>query len=305
MASCAAALDVFDIPLEAVIRETKRATAGYVAPGEKDLTKMEDITRIILDAVPEDISYLDSANRLAPELGFEVIGIRNGSKTYVVLRESIPQSASEENILNGAGVYVFRLPWRPEAQSGGRKPVTIVQAPHTRYEAGTQYIACSVFENTDAFALFVNTAHRYAQKREERYVSDLAHNRNTYFHTITKAVCRRFKPALVIQFHGFDASKYRDIDRSVSMILSDGSERLKKGAIFCRIAQRFVDLLGEDAVAIFGVDVFQLGGTTNAQGRYIRRYSNDAFVHVEMTRELRQDFANRKNLRKRFIRVFQ
>ncbi len=300
-----AALDVHEQSLKAMITEAKNATAGYIAPGDQKCAMMEVVIKNILAAVSGDRSYLDKANELASELDFEVIKLRDGSKSYIVLRETISQLNKGKNELHGGGVYVFRLAGHQKAQFDRKKPVTIVQAPHIRYESGTQYVARSIFEDTDAFALFMNTAHRYVQKSEDRHVSDLAHNRNTYFHTITKAVCKYFRSALVVQFHGYDTGKYKDVDREISVILSDGSKRLSKGPIFQRIIQRFIGFLGEDAVGIYGANVFRLGGTTNTQGRYIRKYSDDVFIHVEMTGKLRQDFRNREYIRKQFIQAFQ
>lgn len=301
-----AASDTYETSLKTIISETKGLTEDYVAPTSQERAKMTFVIRSLLDAISDDLSRLNRTNELARELGFEVIRLEHNSKSYIVLREAVSQSKDSKRAKGrenqrGGGIYIFR-------QLKERKrehPVTIIHAPHSRYERGSGYISRLIFENTGAFALFVNTAHRYSKKSGDKYESDVAHSENTYFHTITKAVCDHVASALVIQVHGYNSKKYGDKGKRIGVVLSDGKRRFHKDPIFRQIAQRFTSFLGEDAVGVFGVNFHQLGATTNVQARYINRYSDDTFIHVEISEKLRQDFISHRHVRTRFIEVFR
>jgi hypothetical protein len=279
-----------------VISEAKRATKGFVLPDDRELAKIAEVTKNLILGMSEDPTLIDKAHQLASDLGFEIKTINHSSGSYIVLREEIEKGKHG----SGDGIYIFR-----NLKQIKGKRVVIIQSPHSIYETSTSYISRSVFEKTDAFALFVNTIHRYSTEKNGKYESDVAHNQKSYFYSITKVLCDHFESALVIQFHGYDSSKHPDVDGNISVILSDGKDHHRKSTDFRRIVQRFMGLLGEDKVGIFGVNCHELGGTYNVQGDYINSRSDDTFIHVELSEKLRREFTRNKHLRTGFISIFQ
>lgn len=302
------ALEVYEMSLKSVIEEAKDSTQEFVEPDDKKLIKMANISKKLIIAISDDeLSGIDNINQLAYELGFEIIRLmKDSSKSFIVLRE-------KKEHLNGGGIYIFRpislrepRNQRMNTHNASRdtiNEITIIQAPHSRYDLNTGYISRSVFENTDIFALFMNTAHRYEEDEYEDK-SDLAHNENTYFQIITQTVCNYFPSALIVQFHGYSSAKHKHIEQKISIILSEGTGRFYRKPAFQKITKRLVDILGKESVGIFGVNVYELGGTTNVQAQYINRYSDDTFIHIEMSEELREDFLQDKHIRTNFIKVF-
>ncbi len=297
------------------------------APGDREQTEMARIAeKLLTKVVFGDLARLDEVNKPASELGFKAIVLKYGSESYIVLcGKDLPIAPEERKKRgkreNGNGVYIFRLLESRKGESpaqsmnyaekgedktsdSGDRGTIVIQSPHSRYERYTGYISRLVFEKTKAFALFINTCHRYEKGDNNRYESDVAHNADSYFQVITKVLCDHFSSVVLIQFHGYNTERHKYMNSRISIVLSNGLGYSYEHSDFRRIATRLAEFLGEDTVGIFGEDVYELGATSNVQGIYINNHSDDTFIHIEMSEKFRQELYRNKELRQGFIKVF-
>ncbi|MBT5533802.1 hypothetical protein HOK31_12130, partial [Candidatus Poribacteria bacterium] len=237
----------------------------YVAPTAAEFAQMKDVARRLLRG--DD----DGALGEADQLGYAVDQIAAGGEEFVALRE-------REGDTSGGGLYVFRplTPGQPAA-----RPV-VLQAPHAFYDATTGALLTRLFAATGAQALFLNTAQRYVSDD-----ADVAHSERSYFHAVTEAACERWSEAVVVQIHGYARSGHEELPEAAHAVVSDGRDSRNKPDIVLQVVAGFADILGADAVVVYGRDAHTLGGTTNVQGRHIRRRTDDTFIHVELSREAR------------------
>ncbi len=220
---------------------------------------------------------------------------------YVVLREM-------RGIRRGAGVYAVRA----EAGSPGppARPI-VIQAPHSFYDEGTGEIALELFERSEATVLMVNTVHRYlgvpgcgpgsgkAPPKGTSAPADVAHAARSSFQAATQGCARALAGVAFIQRHGYSHDGHADVPKDVDVIASKGEAgKAWQDARFDGLVARLRKRLGGDRhVAVFGRDVFALGGLTNAQATFLNAYSDDAFYHLELSRPLRDRLARSAGLR--------
>lgn len=229
----------------------------------------------------------------AAPAGFHIEVWRIDNQTYWSLIESRDRA-------RGAGAYVFRVAPREDG------PAILLEAPHNFYDLGTGRLAAELFfaspPGARPRALFTNTIHRYQlapgnRKRRDHNPADVAHNSQHAFSIATEAFAIAAGPARVIQLHGFgsrtddDGGEIGDVAMVVSSGQSSGSSPLT-GAL----ASALGGVFGAD-VKRFPEDVRFLGATTNAQGRMLRRLDDTAFVHIEMSADLRKRLAASATLR--------
>ncbi len=291
----AGAYDTLDVSLTAIIKESRTLDRDFALPERGERSKMASAVRRLLQSFERDPSRLADVPQLA-DLGFEVVLLEDGSEQYVVLRE-------REGERRGGGIYIFRPSQAQNSPQKDSRRLTVIQAPHSRYDRYTGSISRLVFQKTQAFGLFLNTAHRYADETDNQ--SDLAHNDQAHFQVVTQTICDYFNNILVIQFHGYTSEKHKDVDQNFAVILSDGVGYTQDRSVLRPIIQRFTAALGEQAVGVFGRNVYQLGGTTNVQARYINSNSDDTFIHVEMSQKLRRRVYRDSDFRDPFIEVFR
>ena len=117
-------------------------------------------------------------------------------------------------------------------------------------------------------------------------VADLAHLEATDMIAFSMAFARVHPQERLIQLHGFDsASRKTAVAQASAAIVSAGhpepSAELKD-------AVRCLKLKVEQSTRLYGDDVQELGGTTNAIGRALRTVGYVHFVHLELNRSLRE-----------------
>lgn len=197
----------------------------------------------------------------------------------------------------GAGAIVLR---RGSARDVG------IEAPHTFFDVGTLPIALAAFEQTRARFLLVNTVHRYATRLQQRagsadgadgesdddaahaVASDVAHAPRSFFLSAHDTLAI----GGAVQFHGF-----RDaLVEGAEVVLSAAGTSAPVAAA----ARAARDVLGAAAVRVYPSDVNMLGGTTNVQSRSSLARGR-AFLHVEMSRTVRDRFLADPPLLARFI----
>ncbi len=204
--------------------------------------------------------------------------------------------------LRGAGAYVIR-----RGRLRGRNEL-LLQAPHCFFDQGTGEIAVALLLESEPGkapirALFVNTVHRHRQadgsKREhaanQGNPADAAHAHGHPYARVTRRVLA-LQPYAIVQLHGFD----RDGEAGdPEVIVSSGSTRGTKYSR--RVLEQLRVELPELEAGLFGEDTDRLGGTTNVQGQSAREL-NRCFVHVELSREVRDRLLSDARERSRFTR---
>jgi len=285
--------------VDAVMKDTFDANAEYRNPGFQQWTRMKATTTLLLQALASPNPSWSAVDLNAEAVGFELTRIENSGQRYVVLKERPKQKA-------GGGVYFFREPTVSGSESSplSSSRVLIVEAPHAIYDRYTGPIARSIFEGAQGTAFCVNTAPRYADTSRQK-LSDLAHNTGAFFQAVHEALCDYYDKALIVQIHGFDRAK-TETDRSkLHVILSDGTPNAAKNPMIAEIAKKLENVFDPSKIAIFGDEVDELGATTNVQGQYINRRSDDVFVHIELSAEARKALMEKTALRKKFVEAFR
>lgn len=271
---------LFDAGREAQFRPTtliERATAEALIPVLVDRARRGE-TRV------RDLRPLARAARL------EVLRWTVGDAQFLVLREV-------KGAARGAGAYVFRV----GPPDGPRE--LVLQAPHAYFDLYTGRIATGMFfgkrEGRRARALFVNTLQRYERGDVDRdSPADVCHRPEHLFSVITDRTLRALGPSTVIQLHGFGQE---NVPPGVRAIVSAGEDRLPSTELRA-IADGVSTLFGR-GVRLYPTDIDRLGGTTNVQGRLAALMPDARFVHLELSKGLRERLRKTPRIRHKLARV--
>jgi len=194
----------------------------------------------------------------------------------------------------GRGFYAF---------PGSSPRPWILQAPHGDSDLYTKTIATRLAEETPFAAVAWNTVHRDTPVTGESTVADLSHLGDSYFQRLTKAFAAAYPAGRMIQIHGFAQSqRTTEAGQTSDMIVSGGTSTpepwLVNSANCLKTAMPGV-------VRLYPSDVTELGGTTNAQGILLRSLGHPGFMHVEMSKPLRQTLRDNANVRAAFTTCIQ
>lgn len=197
---------------------------------------------------------------LARSGGWELRTQTRAGGTVVVVTELAPRG-------RGRGLYAFF--------GEGRHAL---QAPHVPTDQLTGDILRRYADDALPRAMAWNTV--------PRSVADLAHLEATDMIAFSMAFARVHPQERLIQLHGFDsASRKTAVAQASAAIVSAGhpepSAELKD-------AVRCLKWKVEPSTRLYGDDVQELGGTTNAIGRALRTVGYVHFVHLELNRSLRE-----------------
>jgi len=268
-----------DCPIElSQARQGGSDADRYVVPSQDEWLRARSLVEQL---AREGASSVDSIRGDATALGLEIAAI-DGQSSVFVLRER-PDNK------RGGGAYLFRL--------GARAPL-IVQAPHTFYDEGTFPLACDLFRESNALALFIDTAHRYkAHEADEegKHPADVAHATGSLFHAATEGVLRANPRITVIQLHGFSPR-----ESGAAIVLSNGTSA-QSGEVVSRVAH-LLSAVVPGKVERFPEEASELGATTNVQGRAVRA-AGGTFLHIEMSAPLRQTLLTEAELRASVFRA--
>ena len=245
-----------------------RDSGGYRDPDASEARRLRSGARLVQQG-----SLSEGARELAP-LGFRVVRYRDTAtgRALVVLA----QGRAEWKDKRAWGLYALDA-------HGSR---VAVGAPHTRADLRTERIAVTIFRRARAGALLVAGAHRYALGRPAGgpAPADAAHRARNAFHIVHVALRGRGLTT-VVQPHGFDDGESKSLDAIVSSGTRVAGARARR--VHARLtAARLTSCLYRDP------DCRDLGGTTNVQGRDTRANGGE-FVHVELSRQVRDDAAAR------------
>lgn len=167
------------------------------------------------------------------------------------------------------GMYVID-PSRPSRPSR-----TVVEVPHPSFDIGTVEIGLELFRRTPGAVLAVAGTHR----RVAGGAGDVAHRKDSMFHAVTGELGKRGMPQ--VQLHGFHDGSLPAAD----IVLSSGATRTT-GAL--RRASASLDESGLRVCEAWSAECGSLEGRRNQQGITAAEYGS-RFVHVEMSRSLRDD----------------
>ena len=196
----------------------------------------------------------------------------------------------------GAGAIALRI---------GRAAPVLVEAPHTFFDMGTLPVALDAFDAGRCRALLINTVHRYASGRQEAEVpegeedrgdalSDVAHAASSFFLAAHRSLLTAEPGAWTVQLHGFAD----DRAPSVEVILSASVTP----APLAPVAARARAVLG-DTIRRYPDEIRILGALTNVEAA-ASRDAAAPFLHVEMSRSLRDRLTADAPLRRRVAAAF-
>ncbi len=250
----------------------------YTAPTRQDIRQAEELfSRLLKRERPETLQddWL--------KLGFILEKVLFKEKRYWVLHERPDQK-------QGRGLFFFS----PDSTSN-----SLLMAPHGQKDVGTGYITFRIFQDNDFAVAAFNTVPRY--KDDEggvRLEYDLGKLPTTYFTALSRAFAATFTEGRVLQLHGFALEKRTsDEGAEAAIILSGGSETVRHDILVLR---ECLQQIFPEKVLIYPRDVQELGGTTNITGKILRQGGNNGFVHVEMSREIRDRLRKNHSLRQPF-----
>jgi hypothetical protein len=167
----------------------------------------------------------------------------------------------------------------------------LLQAPHADSDLYTGKIVSR---------LFLTGAFKAAQwNTVKRSISDMAHTPDTYWQAFTQAFAGLYPEGKIIQLHGYEQEARRtQAGETSDMILSSGHENpplwVQQTAACLKKALPW-------RVSLYPVDLSELGGTINVQGQLLRSLGHNGFLHIEMSKALRQALLDDAELRNKLI----
>jgi len=270
------------------------APSAYAAPDQARSDALAGLLRRMLagSPTPSPVELAELAE-LAARAGFTVQGWEVDGQRYLAAIE-------EEGRRLGGGAYVVRV------GASAARPV-ILQAPHAFHDLGTERIALDLMfaGRTWPRALFVNTVHRYLgpdgqRRRQPASPADPCHSPQHLFAVATAAALDVLPRPEVVQLHGFgDDSEDSEDGAAQPQAIVSGGRATSATPRSQAVAQRLRGALGVE-VALFPIEIARLGGTTNVQGRAILARGAAEFVHIEMSRTLREQLRRDPAARERF-----
>ena len=243
--------------------ELRRAEAGF-----RDLLQRPE-------AMPA------TAHSAWKELGFETMRVTDDGVTWRVLREA-------GGHCRGQGLYLFRESATPEL---------MLQIPHGYHDLHTDDIALRL-AGTAVRALAFNSVPRRYSRHGEKRDADLAQRADSFFVALTQAFADTFANGRIVQLHGFSREKRSTpAGAGAAVIVSAGTHwPSAETTAIAACLQAQVDA----PVRLYPRDVQELGGTRNLQGRMLRGQGHGGFVHVELSRAMRERLQSEDTLSARF-----
>ena len=275
LAACALSL-LLSIGAPAVSAQTNAppALSALLAPairgGDYRPASAEDLVRaealFLRLAQGDDPAALEvEANQLAMKLD------RVGA--LLIVREA-------DHAKQGRGFFVFRRDLAPPARAD------VLLVPHGFKDEMTRDIGLGLFQQGSFSAAAWNTVPRSYERNGVSVDADMAHLPGTWFTAFALAMARAWPTGQTLQIHGFDQGKRKsDAAAGADMILSNGT---RTAASPLRRQQQCLSSALARPVLLYSDSMRELGGTTNVQGAALREVGYPGFIHMELSRPLRQ-----------------
>jgi hypothetical protein len=185
----------------------------------------------------------------------------------------------------------------------------VIQVPHSFFDEGTLSLGLEMARVSLARALFVNTVHRFASAppmSDESLApsfsfADVAHAPASAFLTVTAATLEALPTATIFQLHGFSDRSDAEHTRT-AVVVSPGAASLG-ASLAATVVEQLRTLLGADSALLYPRDTQLLGGVTNQQGVWVKSHPPARFLHIEISRTLRDRMSADVFLRRRFARA--
>lgn len=220
-------------------------------------------------------------------IGFEMQRISDSGEDYVVLRE-------HENRREGRGFYIIRT---------GKSDPTLLQAPHSFKDEHTREIVYQLMLNSHFKAAVWNTVPRRYLDNGVQIDADMAHLKQTYFVSFSRAFVKSHNESRVIQIHGFANEKRNSAAGwGADMVLSSGVAQPSSSLL--KMAKCLKNKFVQN-VLIYPTEVRELGGTTNSIGDALRQMGHSEFMHIEMSAKMRQLALSDSTFPTRFLGCLQ
>ena len=241
--------------------------------------------------VPADVTELDKAESLFlqvmqgendPQLknewnsiGFDLLNFKEKGKKYIAIQEQLTRK-------EGRGFYLFLL---------DSTSTSVLQAPHSFKDLRTREITLDMVLSSDYPAAAWNTV--------PRDLADLAHLEQTFFMSFSRAFARRYAHGDLFQLHGYAQEKRNTRIGQVSeFILSSGTSTPRNTVLEAAAClKRNVS----DKTYIYPLEVKELGATTNTIGKALRALWHEGFMHIEISRGIRERLLTESKLQRSFI----
>ncbi len=190
----------------------------------------------------------------------------------------------------GRGFYVFRA-------SGMQH---ILQVPHSFKDEITREIGLALFAEGPFAAVAFNTVPRDFVDLEGREINaDMAHLENTYFLAFAKTAARALPNGKTLQIHGFNQAKRKTaVQAQADIILSAGH---KQAPASLQTSQHKLAANLHTKVNLYADNLRELGATTNVQAQALRAQGYLHFIHVELSRPMREQLREDKEARQQLL----
>lgn len=250
---------------------------GFYHPTEAELAQARRLFGRMLSG---DFFPQGGENAGWESLGFHAVQVEQQGREYVALME--------DGAKKGRGFYLFADV--PDSR-------TALMVPHGIKDLRTGKIGMELLSEGEFVAGAWNTVPRYPQSGEQSHNQDLAHTQDTYFVAYTKAFADVYPRGRLVQLHGFATEKRETkAGREADVIVSSGS------AILPQAIYELTNCLRRTPfrIALYPLQVRELGGTTNISGNVLQGMGHSGFVHLEMSYPLRTRMTESPQLLKTF-----
>jgi hypothetical protein len=164
----------------------------------------------------------------------------------------------------------------------------LLSIPHRFHDIGTAQIGYKLFLKAPYKAIAFNTVSRKKH--------DFAHQKYTLFNAFHLAFIEHFPQEAIYQIHGFNPSKRRDAKAKLAHAIV--SATLSPNPQTYALASCLKGF--EKQVLVYGKDIFELGGTRNAQSALVRQEGYEGFRHIELSKVFRDKLKKQAPLRQKF-----
>lgn len=246
-------------------------SVDYVAPSADELAAMQRLFVRLLKHEPVNAMVSDLRN-----LGWAVFTQSAGGVTWTIVAEA-------PNQRRGRGLYAF--------SDAGRHAI---EAPHVPTDELTGEILLGYAHDGLPRALAWNTV--------PRRTADLAHIDGTYLIAFSRAFAQVYPSEKILQLHGFDFQRRRSFAGAQSGAIVSAARKNPPPEL--KSAVKYMQQKVEKYTRLYGVDVRELGGTTNSVARALHNDGYQGFVHIEMDQLLREQLADLPAKRRALLDCF-
>lgn len=177
-----------------------------------------------------------------------------------------------------------------------RSPV-MLQAPHRFNDLYSGEIVSELTKRLGAQAAAWNSTPRHLKDGASGRYSDQTHNTDSYFQSFTRAWAEWTGSRFLIQIHGYRKDKRSTYAGKTSDIIISGGSRgmISPASITIGKCLKEKSIRG---VRIYPLDIQELGGTKNQQGKRFRKKHPLGFVHIELSYHIRKNISKKPDILK-------